>query len=132
MPRPCQLPALPDPHAPTPALKRWMLLAQLLASVWFSSSCTQHHSRQALWAGVQPTPTNSATFVSEEDAGLALFGLIQITEPDHYAVLLERARQRFKCRRFSNAQLDFYTDHWLVIAFPIARVTLICEHDLSV
>jgi hypothetical protein len=94
-----------------------------------SVGCTFSHSKQALWTDVSRTPSAAATFVSEEDSGLSLLGLIVLTEPDHYAVLLERARLRFRCDRLLYPQLDFFTDYWLVVAFPIARVTLLCEHD---
>lgn len=89
--------------------------------------CTLAHSKQALWNEAQRPPAASATFVTEEDSGLSLFGLVVVTEPDHYAVLLERARRRFRCDRLVYPQLDFFTDYWLVVAFPIARVTVLCE-----
>ena len=93
------------------------------------SGCTFHHSRQALEYGGEP-PTEEATFVSEEDSGLGLLaGLFLVSEPDHYSVLLERLRRRYKCSRLHHPQLDFYTDHWLIVSFPISRVTLICERD---
>ncbi len=65
--------------------------------------------------------------MTEEDSGLSLLGLFQLSEPDHYAVLLERARRRHRCERMHHAQLDFFTDHWLLVAFPISRMTLVCE-----
>ena len=92
-------------------------------------SCTLHHSKQALWAGEKPEPRPDATFVTEEDSGLMLFGAFNLAEPDHYAVLLERARRRHRCESMHHAQLDFYTDHWLIVAFPVSRITLICEHS---
>jgi hypothetical protein len=89
--------------------------------------CTLPHSKQALWAGDQPQPSPNATFVTEEDSGLSLLGVFTLAEPDHYAVLLERARRHHRCARMHHAQLDFYTDHWLIVAFPVSRMTLICE-----
>jgi hypothetical protein len=94
--------------------------------------CTTHHSKQALWTDAYQTPSPDSTFVTEEDSGLLLFGLLTITEPDHYAVLLERARRRYQCARMAHAQLDFYTDHWLIVAFPISRITVICEPAAAV
>lgn len=95
------------------------------------SSCTVNHSKQALWAGASPAPQASATFVSAEDSGLMLFGLFTLTEPDHYAVLLERARKEFHCDHMRDAQLDFYTEYWIIVAYPISRITLICERDAA-
>ena len=92
------------------------------------SSCTVYHSKQALLSNPSRVPAADATFVTEEDSGLMLGSVIVITEPDHYAILLERARQRYRCARMHHAQLDFYTDYWLIVAFPIARLTLVCEH----
>lgn len=91
------------------------------------SGCTLHHSKQALWARDQDYPSPDATFVSEEDSGLMILGAFTLAEPDHYAVLLERARRHHRCERMHHAQLDFYTDHWLIVAFPVSRITLICE-----
>jgi len=91
--------------------------------------CTFSHSKQALWAGTAPAPLATATFVTTEDSGLMLFGLFTLAEPDHYAVLLERARRQFKCDRMRDAQLDFYTEHWIIVAYPISRITLLCERD---
>jgi hypothetical protein len=93
----------------------------------FVSACTLHHSKQALSATDSASPSSNATFVTEEDSGLMLFGVLQLSEPDHYAVLLERARRRFRCARVHHAQLDFFTDHWILVSFPIARLTLVCE-----
>lgn len=95
------------------------------------ASCTLHHSKQALWAGAEPAPPANSTFVTEEDSGLMLFGVVSLTEPDHYAVLLERARRHYKCARMHHAQLDFFTDHWLIVAFPVSRITLICEPEAA-
>jgi hypothetical protein len=92
-----------------------------------ATGCTVHHSRTAIAADLNQVPPPSSRFVSEDDSGLLLFGLVSLSEPDHYAVLLERVRRKHKCARISNAQLDFYTDHWLLVAFPVARVTVVCE-----
>jgi hypothetical protein len=91
--------------------------------------CTISHSKQALYNGMAAPPSEDAFFITEEDSGLALAGLVHVSEPDHYAVLLERARRRHRCRRVTHAQLDYYTDFWLVVSFPISRVTLLCERD---
>lgn len=108
------------------ALSGWPAL--LLAPVL---SCTLYHSKQALSAdavaGAPPSP--DARFVTEEDSGLSVFGVFVLAEPDHYAVLLERLRRDHRCARLLYPQLDFYTDHWLLIAFPIARVTSLCEPE---
>lgn len=108
---------------------KFAMIAAILGLV--SASCTMPHSKQALWAGDQPEPSPEATFVSEEDGGLMLFGAFTLTEPDHYAVLLERARRRHRCARMHHAQLDFFTDHWLIVAFPVSRMTLICERSAA-
>lgn len=107
-----------------------MAAAVLAASALALSACTIHHSKQALSAGGGSPPAD-ATFVTEEDSGLMLAGIIVLTEPDHYAVLLERARRRYRCARMYYPQLDFFTDYWVIVAFPIARVTLICERAPS-
>lgn len=91
------------------------------------SGCTIHHSKQALWTGSAPPEAGTDRFVTEEDSGLSLFGVIEVSEPDHFAVLLERARRQNRCERLHQAQLDFYTDHWLIVAFPISRITVLCE-----
>jgi hypothetical protein len=92
--------------------------------------CTLYHSKQALYAGALPgEPPAAARFVTEEDSGLSIFGVFVLAEPDHYAVLLERLRRDHRCARLLYPQLDFYTDHWLLIAFPIARVTSLCEPE---
>ena len=103
--------------------------AALAASL---GACTLHHSKQALSAEIPagPPPAPDARFVTEEDSGLSLFGLFVLAEPDHYAVLLERMRRDYRCARLSYPQLDFYTDHWLLIAFPITRITSLCEPEL--
>ena len=89
--------------------------------------CTLQHSKAVLWPTQNTPATDAATFVTVEDSGLALLGVFQVSEPDHYAVLLERARWRYKCDELHSGQLDFYTDHWLIVAFPISRLTLVCE-----
>lgn len=103
--------------------------ASACLALFLTVGCTMNHSKQALWASAEPTPSHDATFVTEEDSGLMLLGAFTLTEPDHYAVLLERARRQFRCDRMHHAQLDFYTDHWLIVAFPVSRITLICERD---
>ena len=108
------------------SLPRWAR-ASLLVAALLPAACTIHHSKQALWTPQQQPPAADAEFVTEEDSGLSLFGVIMLAEPDHYAVLLERARQHYRCERMHHAQLDFFTDHWLLVAFPISRITLICE-----
>ena len=95
------------------------------------TGCTLYHSKQALWpeppSGAPPAA--NARFVSEEDSGLSIFGVLVLAEPDHYAVLLERLRRDHRCARLLYPQLDFYTDHWFLIAFPIARITSLCEPE---
>lgn len=92
--------------------------------------CTLHHSKQALTADAAAhAPPADAHFVTEEDSGLSIFGVFVLAEPDHYAVLLERLRRDYRCARLLYPQLDFYTDHWLLIAFPISRVTTLCEPE---
>jgi hypothetical protein len=112
------------------SFSRWAS-ASVLAGALLASSCTIHHSKQALWTPHQQAPAADAQFVTEEDSGVSLFGVFMLAEPDHYAVLLERARQRYRCDRMHHAQLDFFTDHWLIIAFPISRMTLICERSAA-
>lgn len=106
-----------------------LALAAILG-VALCAGCTFHHSKQALALPNEPPPVPNATFVTEEDSGLSLLGLIDLAEPDHYAVLIERARRRYRCARVHHAQLDFFTDHWLLAAFPIARITMICDPAL--
>jgi hypothetical protein len=92
--------------------------------------CTLLHSKQALSPELPAsTPAPDARFVTEEDSGLSIFGLFMLAEPDHYAVLLERIRRDQRCARLLYPQLDFYTDHWLLIAFPISRITALCEPE---
>lgn len=107
-------------------MKRASLLA-IVALIFTLAGCTMHHSKQALWVSGQPRPTPDATFVTVEDSGLMLLGALTLAEPDHYAVLLERARRQYRCERMHHGQLDFFTDHWLIVAFPVSRLTLICE-----
>lgn len=119
--------APPTPTRVRLAGKGWLglLALPLLAG------CTLYHSKQALYAGApseQPA-SPEARFVSEEDSGLSVFGMFVLAEPDHYAVLLERMRRDHRCRRLLYPQLDFYTDHWLLIAFPISRITSLCEPE---
>lgn len=104
---------------------------RLLPLLWLCTSCTFHTSKQALSTGGEQPPSPQATFVTEEDSGLQILGLIQVTEPDHYAVLLERARRRYRCARMTHAQLDFYSDHWVLVSFPITRITVVCEPEAA-
>jgi hypothetical protein len=107
-------------------------LLSIVAALSFASpACTLHHSKQALWTPAQAPASEDARFVTEEDSGLMLLGVFMLSEPDHYAVLLERVRREHRCRALHHAQLDFFTDHWLIISFPISRVTLICEPELE-
>ena len=103
-------------------------LATLAALV--CGGCTLHHSRQAL-APHPPEdfapPSDDAHFVTEEDSGLMILGVFELAEPDHYAVLLDRVKEHAECGRMLYPQLDFYTDYWLLVAFPISRITLLCE-----
>jgi hypothetical protein len=107
--------------------RRLLLVLPLL----LVAGCTMPHSRQALWTSHGVTPSPAATFVQEEDSGLSLLGLVQLTEPDHYAVLMERLRRRYRCAKVHHAQLDYFTDHWLLVAFPISRITAVCEPESS-
>jgi len=119
--------AVRTPTRVRPAARAWLgLLALLLLA-----SCTLYHSKQALYAGSpsEPPASPEARFVTEEDSGLSVFGVFVLAEPDHYAVLLERMRRDHRCRRLLYPQLDFYTDHWLLIAFPISRITSLCEPE---
>jgi hypothetical protein len=100
-----------------------------LAVVAAVQGCTFHHSKQALWTDPAEPPSENDSFVTEEDSGLALLGVFVLSEPDHFAVLLDRARRHHRCTSLSHAQLDFYTDNWFIVAFPIARVTLICRRS---
>lgn len=114
----------PQPHGALRCVAIW-------AALLWSTACTMHHSKQALAPepAQGPPPSAAAHFVTEEDSGLSLLGLFVLAEPDHYAVLLERMRRDHRCTRLSYPQLDFYTDHWLLIAFPIARITSLCEPE---
>ncbi len=106
-------------------MKPWFLL--LLPCLLLLSGCTFAHSRQALWTAEYATPSEAATFVQEEDSGLLLLGLFQLSDADHYAVVLERMRRRHRCAKLHHAQLDYFTDHWLIVGFPIVRITAVCE-----
>lgn len=115
------------------ALRRAAKAAAALAGlgVPLSLGCTLQHSKQALYvdsARAEPA-SPGARFVTEEDSGLSIFGLFVLAEPDHYAVLLERLRRDHRCARLLYPQLDFYTDHWFLIAFPISRITSLCEPE---
>jgi len=94
-----------------------------------AGGCTWHHSRQALGPDYFTTPGDDATFVSEEDSGLTLLRVATLSEPDHYAVLIERMRRRYRCASIRHLQLDLYTDDWLILEFPIVRITAICERE---
>jgi len=72
-----------------------------------------------------------AKFVTSDDSGLAILGVLLVSEPDHFAVLLERIRRRYNCAQVHHAQLDFYSDFWLFVSFPIARVTAICVRETA-
>lgn len=96
-----------------------------LALATFLSGCTLHYSRQAISAAVEPS--HDATFITEEDSGLSLLSLFQLSEPDHFAVLMARAKRRYRCSRIHSVQLDFYSEVWLLVSFPITRITAICE-----
>lgn len=110
------------------------VISQLVAlglAVLLLSGCTFYHSKQALVSPHDSPPHPEATFVQEEDSGLAILGLFELAQPDHYAVLIERARRRYRCSKVHHAQLDFFTDYWLFLAFPISRVTLVCDPPAS-
>ncbi len=104
-----------------------VVLGVAAASLLVSVGCTIHHSKVALSDGREGVPSSDAVFVTEDDSGMALLGFFVVTEPDHYAILIERARKRYKCTSLSHIQLDFYTDFWIFVGFPIARITAICE-----
>ncbi len=110
---------------------RQQLLLTLFLGVALAG-CTVHHSRQALLlhprSGYE-TPSPDARFITEEDSGLSVLGLFVVAEPDHYSVLLERARRDHRCSKLMYPEFDFYTDHWILVAFPISRVTLVCEPE---
>jgi hypothetical protein len=104
----------------------------VLVAAHLCGGCTIHHSRQALPPHPQQDfapPSDDARFVTEEDSGLAILGLFQLAEPDHYAVLLDRVKEQSSCGRMLYPQLDFYTDFWLLVSFPISRITLLCEPE---
>jgi hypothetical protein len=106
------------------SIRRVLLCAALSVP---PTGCTIAHSKQAIWQPQTTPPSENARFVTEEDSGLAIGGIITITEPDHYAVLLERARKHHRCKKLHFAQLDYYSDFWVLVSFPIARLTMICE-----
>lgn len=97
----------------------------VLALFFVLSGCTLHYSKQAMFEAVEPSP--DATFVSEEDSGLDLFGIVTLSEPDHFAVLVARAKRRYRCDRMHSIQLDYYSEFWILVAFPIVRITAVCE-----
>lgn len=103
-------------------MARWWLPLVLAA---LGSGCTLHYSKQAITEAVDPS--REATFISEEDSGLSLLSVFQVSEPDHFAVLLARAKRRYRCARIHSVQLDFYAEIWLIVSFPIARITAVCE-----
>ena len=106
---------------------RGRMLVAIGAALAIATGCTIHHSKVPLSDGHEPRPPDDATFVTEDDSGLALLGIFALAEPDHYAVLIERARRRHNCDTLTHIQLDFYTDFWLFVGFPIARITAICH-----
>ena len=108
-----------------------LVVVSLVLGIASLTGCTIHHSKSTLWSDPNAVPPPDSVFVTSEDSGLSVLGLVTISEPDHYAVLLERARLRHRCRRINHVQLDFYTDHWLIVAFPISRATAICAPEAS-
>jgi hypothetical protein len=103
------------------------LRAAAALTLALATGCTISHSKQAMVETMRHMPGREATFVSEEDSGLSLLGVLTISEPDHYAVLIERSRQRYKCGEIHSMQLDYYTEYWIIVGFPIARMTAVCE-----
>ena len=95
------------------------------AALLLCAGCTLHHSKSVLPDDYVGAINPEARFISEDDAGLAILSLLVVSEPDHYAVLLERARR--KCENLHHVQIDFYTDIWLFVSFPIVRLTAICD-----
>jgi hypothetical protein len=110
-------------------LKRWVVCSALIAGL--GSACTLHHSKVPIPDPVPVAIPPDAKFVTSDDSGLAILGVLLVSEPDHYAVLLERIRRRYNCAKLHHAQLDFYSDIWLFVSFPIARVTAICEQQTA-
>jgi hypothetical protein len=96
------------------------------------ASCTLYHSKIPVTDLADAEVSDDSVFVTEDDSGLALLGLFVVSEPDHYSVLVERARRRYKCVRLHHIQLDFYSDYWIFVGFPIARITAICEREEEV
>jgi hypothetical protein len=108
--------------------EQWIgAVARVVAVVVLASSCTLYHSKIPIAGNGDSEVAPDAVFVTEDDSGLALLGIFVISEPDHYSVLVERARRRYKCERLHHIQLDFYSDYWLFVGFPIARITAICD-----
>lgn len=106
---------------------RWLVYVVMAAVL--CGACTLHHSKVPI-PDSHPVPiAPDAKFVTADDSGLAILGLLVVSEPDHYAVLLERIRRRYNCATIHHAQLDFYSDIWLFVAFPIARVTAVCDEN---
>jgi hypothetical protein len=101
----------------------------IVVAAALASGCTFYHSKQVLHDSTRAAPTRDARFVTEDDAGFALAGFLVLTEPDHYAVLLERARRQHKCATLHHVQVDYYTDHWLLVGFPVTRLTAVCEPE---
>jgi hypothetical protein len=95
------------------------------------AACTLHHSKVPIPDHRAISIAPDAKFVTSDDSGLALLGLFVVSEPDHYAVLIERIRRRYNCAEIHHAQLDFYSDVWLFVSFPITRVTAICDPKRS-
>jgi len=116
---------MPPPRALSVAATAGALVLLLASSV----GCTVHHSRQAIGADLGRQPPATTRFITEDDSGLLLFGVLSLSEPDHYAVLVERARKKHRCGRLSQGQLDFFTEHWILVGFPVLRLTLLCEPD---
>ncbi|MEQ8982997.1 MAG: hypothetical protein RL846_33950 [Deltaproteobacteria bacterium] len=105
-------------------MKAWLMVV-LAAAL---SGCTLHYSRQAVVEAIEPS--HDATFITEEDSGLSLLSLFLVSEPDHFGVLMARAKRRYRCARIHSVQLDYYAEVWLLVSFPIARITAICEPTL--
>ena len=102
-------------------------VTSLVAVAVLASSCTLYHSKIPVAGTGDSEISPDSVFVTEDDSGLALLGIFVVAEPDHYTILVERARRRYKCKKLHHVQLDFYTDYWLFVGFPIARITAICE-----
>lgn len=98
-----------------------------LVALSLAASCTLYHSKIPIAETGDAKISPDAVFVTEDDSGLAILGIFVVSEPDHYSVLTERARRRYNCERLHHVQLDFYSDYWLFVGFPIARITAVCE-----